>query len=258
MTTSPRSTPGRHPILREAPRARRERLYGPPGLPDPEDLYPLAPGDRGPEPQPPCRPQHQNPSDVARGRPRTNCGRCSRCCPPTSVGVRDRTLILVMADADLRAARGGAPPDRRLEPAGPQPVRAQRQGPEGPRVICGRPTTTRAIRDYLATRPSSAVSSGSSPTCSDGRYAELPHPDPTPASRPCGAAGDPSPSPARPPALADLVAPQRCGTRPGAAATRAREPTPTLRYSNLVAADLQQAHKNAGAIERVGVDAARV
>ena len=31
----------------------------------------------------------------------------------------------------------------------------------------------------------------------------------------------------------------------------------TLRYSNLVAADLQQAHKDAGAIERVGVDAAR-
>jgi len=180
------------------------------------------------------------------------------CCPPTLVGARNRALVLVMADAGLRASEvlhllveDWSLQDRSLF------VRSGKGHKD--RVTFVGPTTMRAIRYYLAMR--------------------------TVASREDWLFADTQARPIAPRHLVQIL--HRLSARAGLPANRRLHPHAlrhyaatswlrngvgldqvrrllghaslhtTLRYSWLVAADLQQAHKDAGAIERIGVAAPR-
>lgn len=180
------------------------------------------------------------------------------CCPATLVGARTRALILTMADAGLRA---GEVVGLLVEHWTPQERSLFIRSGKGQkdRVSFVGATTARAIRDYLAMRPRLSREDWLF-TDALGRpltvryLIHLLH-------RISARAGLPPHSRLHPHALRHFAA--TSWLRNGVGLDRVRRLlghaslSTTLRYSNLVAADLQRAHKDAGAIERIRVAATR-
>ncbi len=180
------------------------------------------------------------------------------CCPPTLVGARNRALILTMADAGLRAGETlrllvehWNPQDRSLF------VRSGKGQKD--RVSFVGATTARAIRDYLAMRTLASREDWLF-VDDEGRPLKLRHLVQV-LHRLSARAGLPPNRRLHPHALRHLAA--TSWLRNGVGLDQVRRLLghaslhTTLRYSSLVAADLQQAHKDAGAIERAALDVAR-
>ena len=180
------------------------------------------------------------------------------CCPGTLVGVRNRAMILIMADAGLRArellrllVEDWNPQERSLF------IRSGKGQKD--RVTFIAPTTVRAIRDYLAMRPQISredfllVDAQKQPL-KPRHLVQILH-------RLSGKAGLSLTRRLHPHALRHFAA--TAWLRNGVGLDQVRRLLghaslhTTLRYSNLVAADLQRAHKEASAIERIGVATTR-
>jgi len=179
------------------------------------------------------------------------------CCPPTLVGARNRAMILTMADAGLRAGEvlrllveHWNPAERSLF------VRAGKGQKD--RVSFVGATTTRAIRDYLAMK--TLVSREDCLFVDvEGRPLKIRHLVQI-LHRLSARAGLSPNRRLHPHALRHLAA--TSWLRHGVGLDQVRRLLghaslhTTLRYSSLVAADLQRAHKDAGAIERAALDIA--
>ncbi len=176
------------------------------------------------------------------------------CCLSTLEGTRNRALILVMADAGLRAGEAV----RLLVENWNAQERSLfvRYGKgQKDRISFVGATTTRAIRDYLAMRP---LVSREQWLFADAQGRPL-----TPRylvhilHRLSARAGLPPNRRLHPHALRHLAA--TSWLRNGVGLDQVRRLLghaslhTTLRYSSLVAADLKQAHHDAGAIERIGM-----
>jgi len=176
-------------------------------------------------------------------------------CPATLEGVRNRVLLLVLADAGLRAAEvprllveDWRPTDRGLF------VRAGKGRKD--RVVFIGPTTTRALKTWLARHPHPApeaflfVDRRGRPV----KYRHLVQI----LHRLSAKAGLPASRRLHPHALRHFAA--TSWLRGGAGPDEVRRLlgheslNTTLRYSSLVGADLQRAHRKAGAIDRLGLD----
>ncbi|HXF81633.1 MAG TPA: tyrosine-type recombinase/integrase [bacterium] len=170
-------------------------------------------------------------------------------------GVRNRALLLVLADSGLRASEvlhllveGWRPTDRGLF------VRAGKGRKD--RVAFIGPTTTRALKTWLARHPTP------SPEAflfidRQGRPLKYRHLVQI-LHRVSAKAGLPDHRRLHPHALRHFAA--TSWLRSGAGLDEVRRLlgheslTTTLRYSSLVGADLQRAHRKAGAIERLRLD----
>ncbi len=180
------------------------------------------------------------------------------CCPPTLVGARNRALILVMADAGLRA---GEVVRLLVEHWNPQERSLFVRSGKGQkdRVSFVGATTTRALRDYLGARTLAGREDWLF-VDDQGRPLKLRHLVQV-LHRLSARAGLPPNRRLHPHALRHLAA--TSWLRNGVGLDQVRRLLghaslhTTLRYSSLVAADLQQAHKEAGAIERAALDVAR-
>ena len=175
------------------------------------------------------------------------------CCPPTFAGARNRALILVMADAGLRA---GEVIRLLIEDWNPQErslfVRAGKGRKD--RVTFIASTTIRAIREYLAARPRMSRE--------DYLFVDARNKPLTPRHlvhvlhRLSARAGLSPNRRLHPHALRHFAT--TSWLRNGVGLDQVRRLlghaslNTTLRYSSLVAADLQQAHREASAIERIG------
>jgi integrase len=171
-------------------------------------------------------------------------------------GARNRTMLLTLADSVLLASEAlhllvedWRRADRSLL------VRGGR-GRKG-RVAFVGATATRALKAWLARHP--AASSEAFLFCDRAGQplkAAVPGADSSPAECQGWAAAVPSSSPH---ALRHFAATSLL--HGGPSSTRCdgflvtRSPTTTLRYSNLVGADLRRAHRGAGVIERMRLDA---
>jgi site-specific recombinase XerD len=180
------------------------------------------------------------------------------CCPGTFEGTRNRALILVMADAGLRAGEvvrllveDWSPQERSLF------LRTGKGGKD--RVSFVGATTTRAIRDYFTMRPLISREDWLFANAQGGllttRYlVHILH-------RLSTRTGLPPNRRLHPHSLRHLAA--TSWLRNGVGLDQVRRLLghaslhTTLRYSNLVAADLQQAHREASAIERIGLTLGR-
>jgi site-specific recombinase XerD len=176
-------------------------------------------------------------------------------CPETLEGVRNRTLLLVLADSGLRAGEvlhllveDWRPADRGLF------VRAGKGRKD--RVAFIGPTTTRALKTWLARYP--APSSEAVMFCDrpglplkNRHLVQILH-------RLSAKAGLPPNRRLHPHALRHFAA--TSWLRGGAGLDEVRRLlgheslTTTLRYSSLVGADLQRAHRQAAGIERLRVE----
>lgn len=175
-------------------------------------------------------------------------------CPSTLEGTRNRALILSLADSGLRASEVlrllievWRVSDRGLF--------VRWQGPQGPRGLHRADYYSGA--ESLADAPPDAFSRGVPVRGSAGPTAQASAPGAEPP--PPEYEGLPaSAPPASPPCATALrghqLAAQRCRARRSAAAAGHESLTTTLRYSSLVGADLQRAHRKAGAIERLRLD----
>jgi site-specific recombinase XerD len=176
-------------------------------------------------------------------------------CPDTPEGVRNRALILVMADAGLRASEAlhllvedWRPADRGLF------VRAGKGRKD--RVALIEPTTTRALKAWLARHPRPApesflfVDRGGRPL-KPRHLIQVLH-------RLSAKAGLPAHRRLHPHALRHFAATSWLRAGMGLDEVRRllghESLTTTLHYSSLVGADLQAAHRRAGAIERLRLD----
>jgi site-specific recombinase XerD len=173
-------------------------------------------------------------------------------CPDTLEGARNRTLILVLADAGLRAGEllhllveDWRSADRGLF------VRAGKGRKD--RVAFIGPTTTRALRTWLARHPQPALESFL--FCDrDGRPLKYRHLVQI-LHRLSHKAGLPAHRRLHPHALRHFAA--TSWLRGGAGLDEVRRLlgheslNTTLRYSSIVGADLRRAHAKAGAIERL-------
>ncbi len=179
-------------------------------------------------------------------------------CPATLVGARTRALILVMADAGLRAGEVVRLLVEHLTPADRSLFIRSGKGQKD-RVSFVGATTVRALREYLAMRPQVSREDWLF-TDARGRpltvryLIHLLH-------RLSARAGLPPHRRLHPHLLRHFAA--TSWLRNGVGLDQVRRLLghaslhTTLRYSSLVAADLQQAHKDAGALERIGVAAPR-
>jgi integrase/recombinase XerD len=175
------------------------------------------------------------------------------CCGDTLEGRRNRTLILVLADAGLRAAEV-----LRLVvedwSQGQRSLFVRGKGGKD-RVTFLSPTTTRAVRDYLTARLVSCAEDHLFAT-RDGRplkprhLAQVLH-------RLSERVGLPHHRRLHPHALRHFAA--TTWLRHGMGLDEVRRLLghaslqTTLRYSSLVSADVQRAHRRAAAIERMGL-----
>jgi len=176
-------------------------------------------------------------------------------CPETLEGVRNRTLLLVLADRGLRAnevlrllVEDWRPADRGVF------VRAGKGRKD--RVAFVGPTTVRALKAWLARHP--APSSEAFLSCDrTGRPLKYRHLVQV-LHRLSAKAALPATRRLHPHALRHLAA--TSWLRSGAGLDEVRRLlgheslTTTLRYGSLVGADLQRAHRWAGAIERLRVE----
>jgi site-specific recombinase XerD len=176
-------------------------------------------------------------------------------CPGTLGGIRNRALILVLADAGLRAGEvlhllveDWRPADRGLF------VRSGKGRKD--RVAFVGPTTTRALRTWLARHPQPAAESflfcdRAGQPLKYRHLVQILH-------RLSKRAGLAAHRRLHPHALRHFAA--TSWLRGGAGLDEVRRLlgheslATTLRYSNLVGADLQRAHKRAGAIERLRLE----
>ena len=178
-----------------------------------------------------------------------------RACPDSPEGMRNYALILVIADAGLRASEAlhllledWRPHDRSLF------VRSGKGARD--RVVFVGATTARALKAWLSVHPQPGPEAwlyckrdGRSLT-NRGLITVL--------HRLSARAGLPSDRRLHPHSLRHLAA--TAWLRNGMGLDQVRRLlghsslTTTLRYSSLVSADLQQAHRDAGAIERMGID----
>ncbi|MDQ7839853.1 MAG: tyrosine-type recombinase/integrase [bacterium] len=176
-------------------------------------------------------------------------------CPDTLEGVRNRTLLLTLADAGLRAGEllhllveDWRPADRGLF------VRAGKGRKD--RVTFIGPTTTRALKTWLARHPHPAPEAFLFAD-RQGRPLKTRHLL-TISNRLSAKAGLPAHRRLHPHALRHFAA--TSWLRGGAGLDEVRRLmgheslATTLRYSNLVGADLQRAHRQASAIERLRLD----
>ncbi|MCL6551911.1 MAG: tyrosine-type recombinase/integrase [Firmicutes bacterium] len=176
-------------------------------------------------------------------------------CPDTLEGVRNRALLLVLADAGLRASEllhllveDWRPSDRGLF------VRAGKGRKD--RVSFIGPTTTRALKTWLARHPQPSPESFLF-TDREGRPIKYRHLVQI-MHRLSAKAGLPPHRRLHPHALRHFAA--TSWLRGGAGLDEVRRLlgheslNTTLRYSSLVGADLQRAHKKAGAIERLRLE----
>jgi site-specific recombinase XerD len=176
-------------------------------------------------------------------------------CSETLEGIRNRALVLVLADSGLRASEvlhllveDWRAADRGLF------VRSGKGRKD--RVAFVGPTTTRALRAWLARHPQPAAESFLF-TDRQGRPLKGRHLV-TLLHRLSARAGLAAHRRLHPHALRHFAA--TSWLRAGAGLDEVRRLlgheslNTTLRYSNLVSADLQRAHKKAGAIERLRLD----
>jgi integrase/recombinase XerD len=176
------------------------------------------------------------------------------CCGDTLEGRRNRALILVLADAGLPAAEV-----LRLVVEdwnqGQRSLFVRGKGGKD-RVTFLSPTTTRAVRWYLAARRVSRAedhlfSSRDGRPLKPRHLIQIPH-------RLSARAGHPEHRRLHPHALRHLAA--TTWLRHGMGLDQVRRLLghaslqTTLRYSSLVSADVQGAHRSAAAIERMGLD----
>ncbi len=175
--------------------------------------------------------------------------------PDTLEGIRNRALILALADSGLRASEAlhllvedWRPPDRGLF------VRAGKGRKD--RVVFIGPTTTRALKAWLARHPSPSSESflfvdRRGQPLKPRHLVQILH-------RLSHKAGLPPHRRLHPHALRHFAA--TSWLRGGAGLDELRRLlgheslATTLRYSNLVGADLQRAHKQASAIERLHLE----
>jgi len=198
--------------------------------------------------------KHPDSSNAPRGPRKDELRAVLACCGETLEGRRNRALILVLADAGLRAAEilqltveGWSPGQRSLFVRG--------KGGKDP-VTFVSPTTTRAIRDYLAGR---RVPRGEDHlfTTRDGRALKQRHLAQV-LHRLSARAGLLQHRRLHPHALRHLAA--TSWLRQGMGLDEVRRLLghsslqTTLRYSSQVSADVQRAHRRAAAIERMGLD----
>jgi site-specific recombinase XerD len=176
-------------------------------------------------------------------------------CPDTLEGVRNRAMILVLADAGLRASEltyllveDWRPSNRTLF------VRSGKGRKD--RVAFVGPTTTRALKAWLARHP--APSGEAFLFCDrEGRPLKYRHLVQV-LHRLSRKAGLPATRRLHPHALRHFAA--TSWLRGGAGLDEVRRLlgheslNTTLRYSSLVGADLARAHKKAGAIERLRLE----
>jgi len=176
-------------------------------------------------------------------------------CPDTLEGIRNRALILTLADSGLRASEmvhllieDWRPTERGLF------VRAGKGRKD--RVAFIGPTTTRALKAWLAHHPQPAPESYLF-TDQRGRPVKRRHLVQI-LHRLSAKAGLPTHRRLHPHALRHFAA--TSWLRGGAGLDEVRRLlgheslTATLRYSSLVGADLQRAHRKASAIERLHLD----
>ncbi|MDR7486339.1 MAG: tyrosine-type recombinase/integrase [Armatimonadota bacterium] len=176
-------------------------------------------------------------------------------CPATLEGIRNRALILTLADAGLRAGEvlrllveDWRPGDRGLF------VRAGKGRKD--RVAFIGPTTTRALKTWLAQHPAPSPESFLF-TDRQGRPLKYRHLVQI-LHRLSAKASLPTHRRLHPHALRHFAA--TSWLRGGAGLDEVRRLlgheslNTTLRYSSLVGADLQRAHRKAGAIERLQLD----
>src|SRR3990170_385970 len=176
-------------------------------------------------------------------------------CPQTLAGRRNRCLVLVMADAGLRA---GEVLRLLIEHWNPSQRSLFVRGGKGrkDRVVFISPTTVRAIRDYLGGRQLATsedflfVDSRSRPL-KQRHLVQILH-------RLSQRAGLPPNRRLHPHSLRHFAATSWLRNGVGLDEVRRllghESLNTTLRYSSLVSADLQQAHRRAGAIERMRLD----
>jgi len=178
-------------------------------------------------------------------------------CPETREGMRNRALILILADSGLRASEAlhlliedWRPADRGLF------VRAGKGRKD--RVAFVGPTTTRALKTWLARHPAALPESflfadRQGRPLKPRHLVQILH-------RLSMKAGLPRHRRLHPHALRHFAA--TSWLRAGAGLEEVRRLlgheslNTTLRYSSLVGADLQRAHRKAGAIERLRLDLA--
>jgi site-specific recombinase XerD len=176
-------------------------------------------------------------------------------CSETLEGIRNRALLLVLADTGLRAGEllhllieDWRPTDRGLFVRGSKGCKD--------RVAFIGPTTTRALRRWLARHPSPAPESFLF-TDRQGRPLKYRHLVQI-LHRLSAKAGLPSHRRLHPHALRHFAATSWLRGRAGLDEVRRllghESLATTLRYSSLVGADLQRAHRKAGAIERLRLD----
>jgi site-specific recombinase XerD len=176
-------------------------------------------------------------------------------CPETLEGVRNRTLLLVLADSGLRAnevlrllVEDWRPADRGLF------VRAGKGRKD--RIAFIGPTTTRALKAWLARHPAPASEAflfcdRTGRPLKDRHLVQILH-------RLSDKAGLPVGRRLHPHALRHFAA--TSWLRGGAGLDEVRRLlgheslTTTLRYRSLVGADLARAHRRAGAIERMRLE----
>jgi site-specific recombinase XerD len=176
-------------------------------------------------------------------------------CPETLEGIRNRALILVLADSGLRAnevlrllLEDWRPVDRGLF------VRAGKGGKD--RVAFVGPTTTRALKAWLALHPQPATEAFLF-TDRRGRPLKYRHLVQL-LHRLSHKAGLPDHRRLHPHALRHFAA--TSWLRAGVGLDEVRwllgheSLNTTLRYSSLAGTDLQRAHKRAGAIERMRLE----
>jgi integrase/recombinase XerC len=176
-------------------------------------------------------------------------------CPETPEGARNRALVLVLADAGLRASEAlrlliedWRPADRGLF------MRAGKGRKD--RVTFIGPTTTRALKAWLARHPAPSPEAFLFVN-RQGRPLTLRHLIHT-LHRLSARAGLPAHRRLHPHALRHLAA--TSWLRGGMGLDEVRRLlgheslATTLRYSSLVGADLQRAHRKAGAIERLRLE----
>ena len=180
------------------------------------------------------------------------------CCPATLEGVRNRAMILTMADAGLRA---GEVVRLLVEDWNPQERSLLVRSGKGQkdRVSFVGATTTRALRNYRALRPLVGRE--------DWLFADARRRPLTPRHlvqvlhRLSARAGLLRNRRLHPHALRHFAATSWLRNDIGLDQVRRllghASLHTTLRYSSLVASDLQRAHKNAGAIERAALDSMR-
>lgn len=175
-------------------------------------------------------------------------------CGPTFEGIRNRAMILAMADAGLRAGEVVRARMRDWDLAELSIVVRLGKGQKD-RVTFVLPVTADSIRKHLALRPGVC---GSDPLFADaqGRPLKLRHLAQI-LHRLSARAGLPRDRRLHPHALRHFAATSWLRTGVGLDQVRRllghTSIAMTLRYSSLVAADLQRAHREAAAIERLGV-----